>query len=84
MCAALRVAADDTNTRFADAYTIANLTFGFERRARNWRLAEFMRIDNLADKDFVGSMIVNESNQRFYEPAPGRRYMLGVRAKFEF
>ena len=47
-------------------------------------MAEFMRIDNLADKDFVGSMIVNERNQRFYQPAPGRGYMRGVRAKFGF
>jgi iron complex outermembrane receptor protein len=79
-----RIAADDANTQYADAYTIANLVLGFEQRARNWRLSEFLRIDNVADKDFVGSVIVNESNQRFYEPAPARSYMLGVRAKFGF
>jgi len=36
------------------------------------------------DGDSIGSMIVNERNQRFYRPAPGRSCMLGVRAKFEF
>jgi len=79
-----RIAADDANTQFADAYTIANLALGFRQQARGWQLSEFLRIDNLADKDYVGSVIVNEQNQRFYEPAPGRSYMLGVQGRLPF
>ncbi|MGA8052001.1 MAG: TonB-dependent receptor [Burkholderiales bacterium] len=79
-----RIAANDANTQFADAYTIANLAFGFKQRAHSWQLSEFLRIDNLADRDYVGSVIVNESNQRFFEPAPGRSYMLGAQAKLGF
>lgn len=79
-----RMAANDTNSEFADGYTIANLALGFAQRAGGWRVSEFLRIDNLADKDFVGSVIVNQSNQRFYEPAPGRSYLLGAQAKLEF
>ncbi|UXI68722.1 TonB-dependent receptor family protein [Tahibacter amnicola] len=30
------------------------------------------RIDNLFDRRHIGSVIVNESNGRFYEPGPGR------------
>lgn len=34
----------------------------------------FDRVDNLFDKEYIGSVIVNESNGRYYEPAPGRNY----------
>jgi iron complex outermembrane receptor protein len=37
------------------------------------------RIDNLADRRVVGSVIVNEGNSRFFEPAPGRNYLLSAR-----
>jgi len=29
-------------------------------------------VDNLANRSYVGSVIVNESNSRFFEAAPGR------------
>jgi iron complex outermembrane receptor protein len=38
----------------------------------------FVRAENLADAKYVGSVIVNEANQRFFEPAPARRFLLGV------
>jgi iron complex outermembrane receptor protein len=38
----------------------------------------FFRIDNLLDKRYVGSVIVNEANARFFEPAPGRHWLAGV------
>ncbi|MCQ4010748.1 TonB-dependent receptor, partial [Klebsiella pneumoniae] len=30
------------------------------------------------DREYVGSVIVNESNGRYYEPAPGRNYGIGL------
>ncbi|MDH3320446.1 MAG: TonB-dependent receptor, partial [Betaproteobacteria bacterium] len=68
----------------ADGYTIANLALGFAQRTGGWRVSEFLRIDNLADHKYIGSVIVNDSNGRFYEPAPGRSVMLGVQAKLGF
>lgn len=38
----------------------------------------FGRVDNLFDREYVGSVIVNESNGRYYEPAPGRNYGIGL------
>ena len=43
-----------------------------------------MRIDNVGDKDYIGSVIVSEANNRFYEPAPGRNAMIGINAEFSF
>ncbi|HMA90085.1 MAG TPA: TonB-dependent receptor [Burkholderiales bacterium] len=79
-----RIAADDANTQFADGYAIANLALGFVQRAGGWQLSEFARVDNMFDKAYVGSVIVNEANQRYFEPAPGRAYMVGVQARHGF
>lgn len=38
----------------------------------------FARIDNLLDRDYIGSVIVNEANGRSFEPAPGRTFTLGI------
>jgi iron complex outermembrane recepter protein len=45
---------------------------GWEQRAGAGGFTEFARLDNLANRAYVGSVIVNESNSRFFEPAPGR------------
>ena len=51
---------------------MANLRAGFVQERGHWRLSEFARLDNLANRAYVGSVIVNETNSRFFEPAPGR------------
>lgn len=43
------------------------------------RLELLGRIDNLADRRVAGSVIVNETNQRYFEPAAGRNYLLIAR-----
>jgi iron complex outermembrane receptor protein len=50
---------------------------------RDWQLAgstlrTFARVDNLLDKTYVGSVIVNEGNQRFFEAGPERSALLGL------
>ena len=72
------------NSAFADPYTIANLKAGFEQRGKKWRLTEFARVDNITDRQYVGSVIVADSNNRFYEPSPGRNYLVGVNAQLSF
>jgi iron complex outermembrane recepter protein len=41
-------------------------------------------VDNLADKTYVGSVIVNEANRRYFEPAPGRTWLVGANATYAF
>jgi iron complex outermembrane recepter protein len=67
-----KIYADDRNSDAAAGYWVANLRFGFIQETRGWRFSEFARIDNLADRAYIGSVIVNETNTRFFEPAPGR------------
>ena len=79
-----KVYVNDANSEFASAYTVWNLRAGFEQRARNWRLTEFVRVDNATDRRYIGSVIVSEANGRFYEPAPERTVLLGFNAEFKF
>ena len=79
-----RVWADDRNSEAADAYGITNIGAGFTQRTGKWRFQEYVRVDNLTNRRYAGSVVVNDANLRFYEPAPGRNYMAGVTARLEF
>jgi len=46
------------------------------------RLQLSARVDNLTDHRYIGSVIVNDGNGRYYEPAPGRTWLLGARFSF--
>ena len=69
---------DDRNSDTAAGYTTASIRAGIERRTGNWTLAGFARIDNLSNARYTGSVIVNETNGRFFEPAPGRNWTIGA------
>ena len=75
---------DDRNSEAAEGYTVANLRAGLEQRHDKWTVSQFMRIDNLANTRYAGSVIVNEANSRFYEPAPGRNWTVGLSAAYRF
>ena len=75
-----RIYVDDRNSDAAAGFWVANLRAGFEQETRHWRFSEFARLDNLADRAYVGSVIVNETNSRFFEPAPGRTAYIMVNA----
>ena len=79
-----QVFVNDLNTEFAGAYTVWGLRAGFEQRGRAWRVAEFVRVDNVTDKEYIGSVIVSEANGRYYEPAPTRNILVGVQASLQF
>jgi iron complex outermembrane receptor protein len=67
-----RIYVDDRNSAAAAGFWVTNLRAGFEQETRRWRFSEYARLDNLANRAYVGSVIVDETNSRFFEPAPGR------------
>ena len=79
-----KIYANDANTAAAGSYSAVNWRGGFEQRFAGWRLTQFVRVDNLFDEDYVGSVIVNEANQRYFEPAPTRAVYLGATARYAF
>jgi len=76
---------EDSNTlQAAPGYVAANLRAGVERRMGPLRLNGFVRIDNLFDRQYAGSVIVGDTNGRFYEGAPGRNWLAGASARYSF
>ena len=75
---------DDLNSDAAAGYAIANLRAGFEQSGKGWRTSEFIRVENLFDKTYIGSVIVADGNGRFFEPSPRRNGIVGVSATFSF
>lgn len=75
---------DDRNTDAAPDAVVFNLRASLSQDVGRWKVREFVRVDNVADRRTVGSVIVNEGNSRFFEPAPGRTWLVGVCAAYRF
>lgn len=75
---------NDINTDKAPSYTIFNLRTGFEQNVSNWRFKEYVRIENITDKEYIGSVRVNDGNALFFEPGAGRNYLIGLNAQYKF
>ena len=50
----------------------------FRQDAGAWQWREFIRVDNLANRRYAGSVIVNEVGGRFFETAARRSWLAGV------
>jgi iron complex outermembrane recepter protein len=80
----------DTNVSFnpadgkADGYTVYNWRGGFSQEFSNWKFAEFVRVENISDRKYVSSVRVADGNERFYEAAPERNWLLGLNASYKF
>ncbi|MEO9163882.1 MAG: TonB-dependent receptor, partial [Casimicrobiaceae bacterium] len=62
----------------APAYAVMNARIGFSQTAGVARWQEFVRLNNLFDRNYAGSVIVGDGNGRFFEPAPGRNWFVGA------
>lgn len=70
--------ADDANTAEIDGYWNVALRGGWDRAVGGWRVAPFAGVSNLLDERYVGSVVVNASFGRYYEPSPPRNGYVGV------
>lgn len=78
------IMANDANTAKAPSWTVVGLTTGYKWSYGKMDMDLFGRVDNLFDRNYVGSVIVNESNGRYYEPAPGRNFGIGMNLAWRF
>ena len=80
-----RLYANDGNSAWAPGHATFDLGIEREWRAGKTGMAGragmvgFVRIDNLFDRQAIGSVIVNDGNGRYFEPAPGRGVVVGLR-----
>lgn len=73
-----QVPVNDRNTDSAEAYTVFGARLVYLRNADWGGYTLFLRGENLLDRDYAGSVIVNEGNGRFFEPAAGRSLFAGL------
>jgi iron complex outermembrane receptor protein len=79
-----RIYVNDRNSAFAPAYTTGNARIGFAQSTGNLKLAEYVRVNNVTDVNYAGSVIVGDTNGRYFEPAPGRNWFAGVSINVAF
>lgn len=79
-----KVYVNDINSDAAASYTVASLYTGYAWKYADWGINGFARVDNLFDKDYAGSVIVNEGSSRFFEPADGRNWSAGIKVSKQF
>ena len=77
-----KIYVDDRNSDAAPGYWLLNAHLTWRQELPGWRLSESLRVDNLADRRYVGSVIVNDTNSRFFEPEPGRTAVFSLQAQF--
>ena len=75
---------NDANSDGAPRYAVAAATVGHVIRAGAWEIGGFVRGDNLFNRRYAGSVIVNEGNARYFEPAPGRTWLASASASIRF
>ncbi|MEZ0239059.1 MAG: TonB-dependent receptor family protein [Methylophilaceae bacterium] len=75
---------NDLNTESANPYTAFNWRGGFTQKMTAWEFNEFIRVDNITDKNYSASVKVNETRMRYYEPSSSRNWLFGVSASYRF
>ena len=75
---------DDRNSDFAAGVTTFALRASHGYTLPLGTLELLARLDNVADRVYAGSVIVNEGNGRFFETAAGRAVLLSARWRVPF
>jgi iron complex outermembrane recepter protein len=77
------VTVNDIDTQRAAGYGLTSVDVGYTFNLSNTtRLDLSARVNNLANRRYIGSVIVNDGNGRYFEPGPDRNVMLGARLTF--
>ncbi|HEV7578333.1 MAG TPA: TonB-dependent receptor [Caldimonas sp.] len=79
-----RVWVNDANADAASGFAVVNANVGYAARVGSVDVTGFARVDNVLARRYAGSVIVNEGNSRFFEPAPGRNWTVGLAATVGF
>ncbi len=69
---------NDANSDAAPGYVIGNLRAGFAQQSGRWQFREFVRLNNIGNVNYVGSVIVGDTNGRYFEPAASRNFIVGI------
>jgi iron complex outermembrane receptor protein len=78
--ASSRVSANDANTVFAAGYAAWNVRAGYSApRVGRVRVEPTVGIENVFDRRYAGSVVINATRSRFFEPGLPRRLTFMLR-----
>ena len=69
---------DDTLAARTAAWSTLDVRLGWGRRAGGAAVHPFVGVANLFDRRYVSSVVINAAAGRYYEPAPGRAFSIGL------
>ncbi len=69
---------DAPNSAAAQGWGVLNASLGTRQHAGRWTLHEYLRVDNVLDRQYVGAVVIADSQGRYYEAAPGRNAGVGI------
>lgn len=75
---------DGNSAKAAPGYALFNWQARFEQKLGALTFNQVLRIDNLLDRDHIGSVIVGDGNGRYYEPGPERAWYVGAGVQYQF
>jgi iron complex outermembrane receptor protein len=75
---------NDLNSDAAGGQATVGASVGHVLSIGAWQFSSFVRVDNVFDRTYAGSVIVNEGNARYFEPAPGRNWLVGFSGSYKF
>ncbi len=70
---------DSANSAQTDPYELLNLKASHHVKTSAGMLSFIARLDNVTDEKYVGSVVVDQSQSRFYEPGAPRNWLLGLK-----
>ena len=79
-----KVYVNDVNSDAAAGFGLVGANIGWVAKAGRVDWSAFARVDNIFDRHYAGSVIVNEGNARYFEPAPGRNWSIGFAASASY
>jgi iron complex outermembrane recepter protein len=77
-----RTPANDANTDHAAGYAVLDVRAAHGFRTGAGLIEPFVAVTNVLDARYSASLVINAFGGRYHEPAPGRAFLAGVRARF--
>lgn len=74
-----KIAAFDDNSVFSPSHTLWHLSLSQQWQWQAWQVQPWLKVFNLTDRAYVGSVVVNQGSGRAFEPGVGREWQFGVR-----
>ena len=79
-----RMFVNDVNSAYAPGYFVADWAGGFEQKLGKLDLNEFVRLNNIFNRSYIGAVVVNNTQGAYYEPAATRNVLVGVSASYRY